>query len=76
MTSRPHGHYAQGYTRATVVYTRGGKVARVSQSHKVEVSSDRRRRLGSVKLGWRGMAEEHAAVNTCRGRVHSARDTM
>jgi hypothetical protein len=34
MTSSPHGPYAQGYTRATMVGTEGGKTARWSKSPK------------------------------------------
>ncbi len=34
MTSSPHGLYIQGYTRATMDYTKGSKLARESQSQK------------------------------------------
>ena len=37
MTSSPHGPYAQGYTRATMVGTEGCKTARWSQSLKLTV---------------------------------------
>ena len=40
MTSSHHGPYAQGYTRATMVGTKGCKPARVSESHKAGPSSD------------------------------------
>ena len=40
MTSSHHGPYAQGYTRATMVGTKGCEPARVSQSHKAGPSSD------------------------------------
>ena len=49
MTSSPHGPYVQGYTRATMGGTEGGKAARRSQSHKTALSSDRSLQLDSVK---------------------------
>ena len=50
MTSSPHGLYAQGYTRATMACTKSSKPARVSQSHKVRLSSDCRLQLACMKL--------------------------
>ena len=49
MTSSHHGPYAQGDTRATMVHTEGRDPARVSQSQKVHLSSDRSLQLDSVK---------------------------
>ena len=49
-TSNHHGPYAQGDTRATMVHTEGSDPARVSQSQKVHLSSDRSLQLDSVKL--------------------------
>ena len=40
MTSSPHGPYAQGYTRATMVGTKGCETVRWSQSQKTGLSSD------------------------------------
>ncbi len=40
MTSSPHGLYAQGFTRATMVDTEQRKTARWSKSQKVGPSSD------------------------------------
>ncbi len=40
MTSSPHGLYAQGSTRATMVDTERRKTARWSKSQKVGPSSD------------------------------------
>lgn len=76
MTSSPHGLYVQGYTRATMVYTKGRNLARVSQSHKVYLSSDRSLQLDSLKLESLVIADQHAAVNTFPGLVHTARHTM
>ena len=49
MTSSHHGPYDQGYTRATMAGTKGRKPAKVSQSHKAGLSSDRSLQLDSVK---------------------------
>ena len=49
MTSSPHGPYAQGYTRATMVGTKGCKPARSSQSQKTGLSSDWSLQLDSMK---------------------------
>ncbi len=40
MTSSPHGLYAQGFTRATMVRTERRKTARWSKSQKPGLSSD------------------------------------
>ncbi len=76
MTSSPHGLYAQGYTRATMVCTKGSEPARVSQSHKADLSSGWSLQLDSMKLESLVIADQHAAVNTFPGLVHTARHTM
>ncbi len=76
MTSSPHGPYAQGYTRATMVCTKSSELARVSQSHKAYLSSDRSLQPDSLKLESLVIADQHAAVNTFPGLVHTARHTM
>ena len=73
MTSSPHGLYVQGYTRATMGYTKGRDPARVSQSHKVALSSDWSLQLDSMKLESLVIAYQHNAVNTFPGLVHTAR---
>ncbi len=75
MTSSPHGPYVQGYTRATMAGTKGCKPARESQSQKTGLSSDRSLQLDSVKLESLVIADQHAAVNTFPGLVHTARHT-
>jgi len=40
MTSSHHGPYAQGYTRATMVGTKGCEAVMLSQSQKANHSSD------------------------------------
>jgi hypothetical protein len=76
MTSSPHGPYAQGYTRATMAGTKGSKPARGSESHKAGLSSDWSLQLDSMKLESLVIADQHAAVNTFPGLVHTARHTM
>ena len=76
MTSSPHGPYVQGYTRATMVGTKGCNPARGSKSHKAGLSSDWSLQLDSMKLESLVIADQHAAVNTFPGLVHTARHTM
>ncbi len=73
MTSSQHGLYVQGHTRATMADTKRCKPARVSQSHKVRLSSDCRLQLACMKLESLVIADQHAAVNTFPGLVHTAR---
>jgi hypothetical protein len=76
MTSSPHGPYVQGYTRATMGGTKGSELARVSQSQKTALSSDCSLQLDCMKLESLVIADQHAAVNTFPGLVHTARHTM
>ncbi len=76
MTSSPHGPYAQGYTRATMRGTEGCKLVRGSQSQKTSPSSDRSLQLDCVKTESLVIANQHVAVNTFPGLVHTARHTM
>ena len=50
MTSSHHGPYAQGYTRATMVGTKGREPAKVSQSQKAGLSSDCSLQLDYMKV--------------------------
>ena len=76
MTSSPHGPYAQGYTRATMASTKRCETVRWSQSQKACLSSDWSLQLDSMKLESLVIADQHAAVNTFPGLVHTARHTM
>ncbi len=76
MTSSPHGPYDRGYTRATMAPTEGCEVARRSKSQKRRLSSDWSLQLDSMKLESLVIADQHAAVNTFPGLVHTARHTM
>ncbi len=76
MTSSPHGPYVQGYTRNTMVGTEGSELARGSKSQKTDLSPDWSLQLDSMKLESLVIADQHAAVNTFPGLVHTARHTM
>ena len=76
MTSSPHGPYVQGYTRATMGGTKGGKPARVSRSFKNRLSSDCTLQLECMKSESLVIANQQVAVNTFPGLVHTARHTM
>ncbi len=76
MTSSHHGPYGLGYTRATMVGTEGRKAARWSQSQKTDRSPDWSLQLDSMKSESLLIADQHAAVNTFPGLVHTARHTM
>ena len=75
MTSSPHGPYVQGYTRATMAGTKGSEPARGSQSTKAGLSSDWSLQFDSMKVESLVIADQHAAVNTFPGLVHTARHT-
>jgi hypothetical protein len=73
MTSSPHGPYVQGYTRATMAGTEGSDAARRSESQKAGPSTDWSLQLDSMKVESLVIADQHAAVNTFPGLVHTAR---
>ena len=73
MTSSHHAPYVLGYTRATLADTKGCKLVRVSESQKVGPGSDWRLKLASMKAELLVIADQHAAVNTFPGLVHTAR---
>ena len=73
MTSNHHAPYVLGYTRATMAGTKGSEAARRSQSQKAGLSSDCRLQPACMKLESLVMADQHAAVNTFPGLVHTAR---
>ena len=75
MTSSPYAPYVQGYTHATMADTEGSQPARGRQSHKVGLSSDCSLQLESMKSESLVIADQHAAVNTFPGLVHTARHT-
>ena len=76
MTSSPHGLYVWGYTRATMAATNRRESARWSKSEKSCLSSDWSLKLDFMKSESLVIADQHAAVNTFPGLVHTARHTM
>ena len=76
MTSNHHAPYILGYTRTTMARTKGSQAARRSKSHKDRPSSDSRLQPACLKLELLVIADQHAAVNTFPGLVHTARHTM
>ena len=76
MTSSPHGLYGLGYTRATMAVTTSSERVTFSQSIKSRLSSDCTLQLEYMKLESLVIADQHAAVNTFPGLVHTARHTM
>ena len=76
MTSNHHAPYDLGYTRATMDGSEGSEPARGSGTHKPVLSSDCSLQPGCTKLESLVIADQHAAVNTFPGFVHTARQTM
>ena len=75
-TSSHHAPYDLGYTRTTMVVNRGKRYREVEQNPKNGLSSDCRLQLAYMKLELLVIADQHAAVNTFPGLVHTARHTM
>ena len=75
-TSSHHGPYGQGYTRATMVGTKGSEAARWSESHKTGRSPDWGLQLDPMKSESLVIANQNVAVNTFPGLVHTARLAM
>ena len=75
MTSSHHAPYVLGYTRTTMAGTEGCNTVRWSQSQKTGLSSDCSLQLDYTKSESLVIADQHAAVNTFPGLVHTARHT-
>ena len=56
--------------------TEGSEAVRQSKTQKIRPSSDCRLQLACTKLELLVIADQHAAVNTFPGLVHTARHTM
>ncbi len=76
MTSSHHAPYDQGHTRTTMPGTARCDAAMWSKSHKTGPSSDWGLQLAPMKLESLVNADQHAALNTFSGLVHTARHTM
>ena len=76
MTSNHHAPYDLGYTRTTMVVNRGKQRSDLEQTPKSDLSSDCRLKLACMKMELLVIANQHVAVNTFPGLVHTARHTM
>ena len=75
-TSNHHAPYVLGYTRNTMAVNRGMQNREVERTPKSRPSSDRSLQPDCVKSESLVIADQHAAVNTFPGLVHTARQTM
>ena len=75
-TSNHHAPYILGYTRNTMAVNRGRQSREAEQISKHGPSSDCRLQLACTKSELLVIADQHAAVNTFPGLVHTARHTM
>ena len=76
MTSNHHALYDLGYTRTTMAFNKEKQDREVEQISKKRLSSDCRLQLACTKSELLVIADQHAAVNTFPGLVHTARHTM
>ena len=76
MTSNHHAPYVLGYTRNTMAVNKGKQSREEEQNPKNGLSSDCRLQPACTKLELLVIADQHAAVNTFPGLVHTARHTM
>ncbi len=76
MTSNHHAPYDLGYTRTTMASYREKQDREVEQNSKKRPSSDCRLQPACMKSELLVIADQHAAVNTFPGLVHTARHTM
>ena len=76
MMSNHHAPYDLGLTRTTMAVNRGKQDREVEQIPKSHPSSDSRLKPACMKLESLVIADQHAAVNTFPGLVHTARHTM
>ena len=76
MTSNHHAPYDLGLTRTTMAANRGKRSSDAEQIPKSSLSSDCRLKPACMKSELLVIADQHAAVNTFPGLVHTARHTM
>ena len=76
MTSNHHAPYDLGLTRTTMAVNRGMQSREVERTPKSSLSSDCRLQPAYMKSELLVIADQHAAVNTFPGLVHTARHTM
>ncbi len=75
MTSNHHAPYDLGYTRTTMAVNRVNRYREEEGTTKNSLSSDCRLQLAYMKPELLVIADQHAAVNTFPGLVHTARHT-
>ena len=76
MTSNHHAPYDLGYTRTTMAINNGKRRGDSEPIQKNSLSSDFSLQLACMKPELLVIADQHAAVNTFPGLVHTARHTM
>ena len=76
MTSNHHAPYDLGYTRNTMAENKGMQSREAERTPKSRPSSDCRLQPACMKSESLVIADQHAAVNTFPGLVHTARHTM
>ena len=75
-TSNHHAPYVLGYTRNTMAVNRGMQNRKMERTPKSRPSSDCGLQPAHMKSESLVIADQHAAVNTFPGLVHTARHTM
>ena len=76
MTSNHHAPYDLGLTRTTMAVNREKRHSDMKQNPKSSLSSDCRLQPAYMKSELLVIADQHAAVNTFPGLVHTARHAM
>ncbi len=76
MTSNHHALYDLGYTRTTMALNKEKQDREVEQNSETTSQFDCRLQLACTKSELLVIADQHAAVNTFPGLVHTARHTM
>ena len=76
MTSNHHALYDLGLTRTTMAFNKEKQYSDEEQISKKRLSSDCRLQLACMKSELLVIANQHVAVNTFPGFVHTARQTM
>ena len=76
MTSNHHAPYDLGLTRTTMAMNKVKRSREAEQNTKNSLSSDCRLQPACMKSELLVIADQHAAVNTFPGVVHTARQAM
>ena len=75
-TSNHHALYILGYKRTTMAANKARQSGDTERTAKSRLSSDCRLQLACMKSELLVIADQHAAVNTFPGLVHTARQAM